>query len=54
MVQDFCLQNYNQSNPVLPQKGAAPVTEGSDEEDEDDIDFDDDDLEGLLHIPQKD
>lgn len=30
----------------FPQKGAAPVTEGSDEEDVEDIDFDDDDFEG--------
>lgn len=29
-----------------PQKGAAPATEGSDEEDVEDIDFDDDDFEG--------
>lgn len=38
------------TNPVWPQKGAAPVTEESDEEDEDDIDFDDDDLEGLFSL----
>lgn len=30
----------------LPQKGAAPVTEETDEDDEEDIDFDDDDFEG--------
>ena len=33
--------------PFSPsQKGAAPVPEGSDEEDVEDIDFDDDDFEG--------
>lgn len=31
--------------PIL-QKGAAPVTEGTDVEDEEEIDFDDEDFEG--------
>lgn len=31
---------------ILVQKGAGPVTEGSDVEDEEDIDFDDEDFEG--------
>lgn len=30
----------------LPQKGAVPANEESDEEDDEDIDFDDDDFEG--------
>lgn len=43
----FCFIQLNVSL-FFWQKGAAPVTEGSDEEDEEDIDFDEDDFEGAF------
>lgn len=51
----FCERRYTCEHAhftPLPQsqKGAMPVTEGSEEEDEEDIDFDDDDFEGEFFV----
>ena len=52
--ESFCFIHLHILLSFFPQKGAAPVTEGSDEEDDEDIDFDEDDFEGtrspLVHL----